>query len=630
MAPRMQLREDQSQALKAEVKSLIEKGAVVPVSESQIHLTSPLFVVPKSGGGWRPIIDLRRLNQYLRPPHFKMEGLHMLPNVVRQNFFMAKVDLKDAYLTVPVSAEFHCLLGFQDDNGQLLQFQTLPFGLCTAPYAFSKITKPAVQFLRQAGIHIIIYLDDMLLVSPTESSLAQDLSTVLWLFSSLGFLINIPKTTVVPSSEIEFLGFTVNTKTMTVALPTIKRSGIQLEVARVLQNKTICLKVLPQLLGKLVATKPAVFRAPLHYRALQHLKISRMRAGQEVATIPPKADKDLTWWHTQLPMHPCSPIVQKEASVVIESDASLKGWGANCEGVRTSGVWNVSEAQYHINLLELRAAYLAIQCFLKGRSGVNVLLRLDNRTAIAYLNHMGGASMTPLCCLALEIWEWCLARDIVIRAEYLPGVENVAADWESCHHNDSSNWQLSPAVFDAVSQLIGPFSLDLFASRINHQLPIYCSWRPDPGVISVDAFTMSWRDQSPYLFPPFCLYGKALLKIQRESVNQACLIAPAWPGQMWYSQLLTMLAGYPILLPQFPELLLSPDQKPHPLVLEEKLFLTAWPVSGDVTKCKAFQRGLRSSSCSPGEITPIPLTIQPGVSGIAGVLNETIVPLQHL
>ena len=204
MVPCMQLREDQSQALKAEVKNLIEKGAVVPVSKSQIQLTSPPFVVPKSGGGWRPIIDLRRLNQYLRPPHFKMEGLHMLPNVVRQNFFMAKVDLKDAYLTVAVSAEFHCLLGFQD-NGQLLQFQTLPFGLCTAPYAFSKITKPAVQFLRQAGIHIIIYLDDMLLVSPTESSLAQDLSTVLWLFSSLGFLINIPKTTVVPSSEIEFL-----------------------------------------------------------------------------------------------------------------------------------------------------------------------------------------------------------------------------------------------------------------------------------------------------------------------------------------------------------------------------------------------------------------------------------------
>ena len=281
----------------------------------------------------------------------------------------------------------------------------------------------------------------------------------------------------------------------------------------------ICFKVLSQLLGKLVATKPAVFRAPLHYRALQHLKISMMRSGQKVTTIPPEAQKDLTWWHTQLPMHSCSPIVQEEASVVIEADASLKGRGANCKGLRTSGVWNVDEAQCHINFLEMKAAYLAIQCFLKERSGVSVLLRLDNRTAIAYLNHMGGASMTSLCCLAIEIWEWCLAWEIMIHAEHLPGVENVTADWESRHHNDSSNWQLSPAVFDAVSQLLGPFSIDLFASRINHQLPIYCSWRPDPGAISVDAFSMPWRDKSPNLFPPFCLISRALLKIQRESVN---------------------------------------------------------------------------------------------------------------
>ena len=273
-----------------------------------------------------------------------------------------------------------------------MQFQTPPFGLCTAPYVFSKTTKPAVQLLRQMGIHIIIYLDDMLLVSPTESSLAQDLSTVLWLFSSVGFVINTLKTTVVPSSKIEFLGFTLNlnTKTMTVALPTTKMISIQSDVAKVLQKKAICLKVLSQLLGKLVATKPAVFRAPLHYWALQHLKISMMRSRQKVTTIPPEAQKDLTWWYTQLPMHSYSPIVQEEASVVIEADASLKGWGANCKGFRTSGVWNVDEAQCHINFLELKAAYLAIQCFLKERSRVNVLLRLDNHTAIAYLNHMGG------------------------------------------------------------------------------------------------------------------------------------------------------------------------------------------------------------------------------------------------
>ena len=108
-----------------------------------------------------------------------------------------------------------------------------------------------------------------------------------------------------------------------------------------------------------------------------------------------------------------------------------------------------------------------------------------------------GESLTSLCCLAIEIWEWCLAREIMICAEYLPGMENVAANWESRHHNNSSNWQLSLAVFDAVNKSLDPFSIDLFSSRINHQLPIYCSGRPDPEAISVDTFLMPWREELP-------------------------------------------------------------------------------------------------------------------------------------
>ena len=104
----------------------------------------------------------------------------------------------------------------------------------------------------------------MLLVSQTQKSLIQDLSTVLWLFSCLGFMVSTAKTTVAPSTA----GFNLNTKTMTVALPTAKIRGIQLDMSKIQQNKTIALKTLSQLLGKLVATKPAVLVAPLYYCTL--------------------------------------------------------------------------------------------------------------------------------------------------------------------------------------------------------------------------------------------------------------------------------------------------------------------------------------------------------------------------
>jgi len=59
-------------------------------------------------------------------------------------------------------------------------------------------------------------------VSQTKELLIQDLSKVLWLFSCFGFMAGTEKTTVLPSTELEFLGFSLNTKTMTVALPTAK------------------------------------------------------------------------------------------------------------------------------------------------------------------------------------------------------------------------------------------------------------------------------------------------------------------------------------------------------------------------------------------------------------------------
>jgi len=123
--------------------------------------------------------------------------------------------------------------------------------------------------------------------------------------------------------------------------------------------------------------------------------------------------------------------------------------------------------------------FLALQSFLKDKSNVAALIRSDNRTAIAYLNKMGSPIQSQLCLLALEIWEWCLLHQISPHAEYLAVKENVLADLEPRHHN-SSDWQLLPSVFEAIYHLLGPFTVDLFASRTNAQLPDYCSWRPDP------------------------------------------------------------------------------------------------------------------------------------------------------
>ena len=76
-------------------------------------------------------------------------------------------------------------------------------------------------------------------------------------------------------------------------------------------------------------------------------------------------------------------------SVIIQSDASKKGWGAVFEGQEIGGRWIASEASIHINILELEAAFFAVKSFGDKITGTHIQLHLDNTTAVAYIQQHG-------------------------------------------------------------------------------------------------------------------------------------------------------------------------------------------------------------------------------------------------
>ena len=85
---------------------MILKGAVTEFSLFKSRHTkgfySNLFLVPKKGGGMRPVVKLYGLNEYIVRHHFKMEGIHTLKDLMKFGDWMTKVDLKDAYFIIPV------------------------------------------------------------------------------------------------------------------------------------------------------------------------------------------------------------------------------------------------------------------------------------------------------------------------------------------------------------------------------------------------------------------------------------------------------------------------------------------------------------------------------------------------
>ena len=185
-----------------------------------------------------------------------------------------------------------------------------------------------------------------------------------------------------------------------------------------------------------------------------------------------------------------------------------------CRAGELIAAWSHQEATLHINCLELLAATLAVQSFTKHKCKISVLLRIDNTTAVAYINHMGGTVSKELFNLTKNLWMWCLERNIHITAQHLTGTQNIVADVESRSQIDRTDWKLNPSIFCKIQRIFGPLEVDLFATRLSSQCQRYFSWQPDPSAEATDAFLLVWTHIKGYANPLWNLVGKTLTQVQ--------------------------------------------------------------------------------------------------------------------
>lgn len=157
---------------------------------------------------------------------------------------------------------------------------------------------------------------------------------------------------------------------------------------------------------------------------------------------------------------------------------------------------------------------------------------------------MGGSKFTELNQLAFLFWEWCTTRHIWLFAVHIAGALNVRADEKSREFSDKQEWKLSELEFEHIVSRHPDLNIDMFASRLNHQLSTYCAWKADPGSCYTDLFSLDWNNHNFYAFPPFSLVPRCLQKIQQDNAR-GVLIASLWETQTWFPLLLQLLADRP-------------------------------------------------------------------------------------
>ena len=561
------------------------KGAIDRVTNVKaLGFYSRLFLVPEKTGDLRPVIDLSTLNRHMVVPHLTQGSVR---SAIRSQEWMVSIDIRDAYLHVPMHQAVRKYLRFVV-NKKVYQFTCLPFGLATSPREFTKLLRPVVSLLRQQGVKLHVYLDDWLIRADTQEQAQLHAQTTIRVLQFLGWIINFEKSDLTPSQDFQFIGMQFNTLRFTVAPLPKMCLKVQSVHQHWMTNPNITARDLHRLLGMLVFMASLVRRGRLRLRPVQWWATTawcqRTGNSSDRIQVPQWVLSEVAWWSSPAVLQGL-PLVTKETEVL--TDESSSGWGAQLGSRLTQGQWSASQRSCHINVLEMQAVIYAVRDFLPHLRSRVVRLMCDNAVTVAYIKNEGGTRSHTLMQMTIRLLKWCDSNGITLVPVHLPGVHNIQADSLSrVGQTLTTEWTMAMASLRPVFAKWGEPQIDLFATFANRRLVKFVSPYLDPRAEWTDAMAMPWDKESGllYAFLPFKMVPQVLQKIAQSPGVEVILIAQLQPAASWFPELMDLSQEDPIPLFVEGQDLLTQDVWMGDGVTETRHFrpsnLHAWKLSG--------------------------------------------------
>ena len=354
--------------LRDEVKSLLQKRAIEEVTKDHPRrgFFSRIFLVQKRSGGWRPVIDLSRLNQFVLCPHFKMETLNSIRQALQKGDWVTSLDLKDAYFHIGIHHRSRRYLRFIFE-GKMYQFRVLPFGLSVSPYVFTRVLKSVLSHVRRQGIRLHAYLDDWLQPSVSEALSWLHSKRLLRIILDLGFIPNWGKSELVPVREFTFLGARFKLKQALIGPSQDNIVSLQQALTKLLGAKEASARQLYSILGQMESMASLLplgkaFKRPLQWEFRERW-CQGLALWDDKIPLGPWFCKAVSPWMDMEVIMAMSPLHHPSPQLHLFTDSSLEGWGAHMDSHMASDLWSPSFKQQHINVLEMEAVLLALKAF---------------------------------------------------------------------------------------------------------------------------------------------------------------------------------------------------------------------------------------------------------------------------
>ena len=406
-------------------KELIDKELCKQLNDGHYMITSkpplvisPLGAIPKDDGTIRLIHDGSRplgdaMNDYTTLHAVRYQTLEDAYTLAKPGYFLAKVDLKSAYRSVPIHPSDYCLTGlkwhFKNDSKPTYMYDArLPFGARNGCSIFHRLTQSVRRMMAKRGFpNIIVYLDNFLIISKSYSECLEAQHVLLGLLIKLGFLISWKKV-LGPMCKLPFLGIMIDTTSCTLSLEEAKVSALKMKLTLFQEKKRASKRQLQSLAGSLNWACQAVRGGRFFLRRVIDV-INRLKAPAHKARLGVSFQEDVNWWLRYLSVFN-GVVFYRVADIryTVHTDACDIGGGAFCGGDWCYMNWNVDLGQtyhrLHINYKEILSIFMAVHRWAPRWRNSDVVVLTDNVVAKAVINRGHCKSKLVMSLLRQLFW----------------------------------------------------------------------------------------------------------------------------------------------------------------------------------------------------------------------------------
>ena len=398
---------------------------------------------------------------------FKMMSLDDALHYMRPRCFMAKIDIKKAYRTVPVHPSNWEVLGFRVGRRSFIDVR-LPFGLKNAPEIFTRITNLVRHMMRCRGINaIVVYIDDFWISADTEADCRAAYDCLLELLRGLGFTVSEAKC-VPPTQDLVFLGTRLvsdslgdGSGVMQASIPPEKLVALKALCASFLPRRSITLHQAQSLLGKLASVARVVFAGRAFVRRICKLITDASATARSELRITRAFLADLHFWIKYADHCNGHALILNDCALHTSyfcTDASLTGIGGFLDGdffhARLNNLGHHATAAHrahrklwpgqrgvptHIGYFELFAIWWSLVLWGPRLQGLHIRILIDNENAVFALRK--GAHKNPFFMHLIRQIYWIMASvGFRLYPTYIRSVDNTLTDILSREGPTSAFW----------------------------------------------------------------------------------------------------------------------------------------------------------------------------------------------